>query len=166
VKVFHGSNVVVKNPKLLVSNRTLDFGLGFYTTTNQRQAEDFARKVYEREITKVTGSGRFVSVYNVDYECMRRELSVLRFEAPDGAWFDFVMANRGGLYEGSRYDVIYGPVANDTVYRCLVGYQAGLYTKEETIARLKVRKLYDQMTFATEKALSFLCYEGYAEVSV
>jgi hypothetical protein len=97
---------------------------------------------------------------------MKKELAILRFETPDVSWFDFILANRGGIYEGPRYDVIYGPVANDTVYRCLVGYQAGLYTKEETIERLKVCELYDQMTFATETALSFLCYEGSLEVNL
>ncbi|MDR1731624.1 MAG: DUF3990 domain-containing protein [Synergistaceae bacterium] len=164
MKVFHGSNVFVKEPRLLVPNRTLDFGPGFYTTTNQKQAEDFARKVYERELTGKAGDGRFVSVYNVEYEHMKKELAVLRFEAPDAVWFDFVLANRRGVYEGPRVDVIYGPVANDTVYRCLVGYQAGLYSKEETIERLKVRKLYDQMVFATEKALSYLRFESFLEV--
>jgi hypothetical protein len=165
MKVFHGSNVIVENPKLLRPNRTLDFGSGFYTTTNRQQAEDFARKVYDREFLRGAGGGRFVSIYNVDYADMQRELALLRFEAPDAAWFDFVLANREGVYEGHRYDVIYGPVANDTVYRCLVGYQAGLYTKEETIERLKVRRLFDQMTFATEKSFSFLNYENYLEVS-
>jgi len=33
--LYHGSNVVVDNPKLLKANRTLDFGNGFYTTTNK-----------------------------------------------------------------------------------------------------------------------------------
>jgi len=46
--LFHGSNQIVEKP--IVTNRfkTLDFGEGFYTTTNQEQAEDFALKVPER----------------------------------------------------------------------------------------------------------------------
>ena len=32
--VYHGSNVVVTEPKILKPNRELDFGNGFYTTTN------------------------------------------------------------------------------------------------------------------------------------
>ena len=35
--VYHGSNVVVDTPRLLPQNRYLDFGPGFYTTTNREQ---------------------------------------------------------------------------------------------------------------------------------
>lgn len=34
--LYHGSNVVVSEPKLILQNRFLDFGFGFYTTTNQK----------------------------------------------------------------------------------------------------------------------------------
>ena len=30
--VYHGSNIAVENPRLIIPNRTLDFGAGFYTT--------------------------------------------------------------------------------------------------------------------------------------
>lgn len=43
--VFHGSNVEVCKPRLIASHRALDFGMGFYTTTNPDQARDFAGKV-------------------------------------------------------------------------------------------------------------------------
>lgn len=33
--LYHGSNVVVEQPKLIEQNRFLDFGYGFYTTTNK-----------------------------------------------------------------------------------------------------------------------------------
>jgi hypothetical protein len=33
----------------------------------------------------------------------------------------------------------------------------------ETIARLKVRQLFDQMTFASERSLSFLKFSGFTE---
>ena len=40
--LYHASNVEVKAPMLVESNRMLDFGPGFYTTTNKenRHAED------------------------------------------------------------------------------------------------------------------------------
>lgn len=46
--LYHGSNVTVQVPKLIVPFRALDFGVGFYTTTNRDQASDFAKKVVER----------------------------------------------------------------------------------------------------------------------
>ena len=46
--IYHGSNVVVSVPKLIEQNRFLDFGYGFYTTTNKTQAIGFADKVTKR----------------------------------------------------------------------------------------------------------------------
>lgn len=40
--LYHGSNVVVEQPKLIEQNRFLDFGYGFYTTTNKEQAENYS----------------------------------------------------------------------------------------------------------------------------
>lgn len=33
--LYHVSNMVVRHPKLIEQNRFLDFGFGFYTTTNK-----------------------------------------------------------------------------------------------------------------------------------
>jgi hypothetical protein len=164
--LYHGSNLAVPHPELRFSVRSLDFGAGFYTTTSEEQAARFAHKVYDRALRQGhEGGGRFVSSYTVDYETMQKELDILSFAAPDEAWFDFVMANRRNAYTGKTYDVIYGPVANDTVYRALIGYETGLYTKAQTIELLQARKLFDQMAFVTEKAVSFLRYTGAKEVS-
>ncbi len=46
--VYHGNNVVVSEPRLIAQNRFLDFGFGFYTTTNKDQAIGFADKVNYR----------------------------------------------------------------------------------------------------------------------
>jgi hypothetical protein len=46
--LYHGSNVIVKTPKLLPHNRNLDFVQGFYTTTNKKQAVRFAGIVVNR----------------------------------------------------------------------------------------------------------------------
>ncbi len=60
--VYHGSNVIVDKPKLIVQNRFLDFGFGFYTTTNKTQAISFADKVFKRR----NSGGREVSIYEID----------------------------------------------------------------------------------------------------
>lgn len=49
--LYHGSNVIVEQPKLIRQNRYLDFGFGFYTTTNRDQAVNFAQKVTDRRKT-------------------------------------------------------------------------------------------------------------------
>ena len=162
--LYHGSDQIIKAPELRHSIRTLDFGPGFYTTTNKEQAIDFAVKVYERSIRMGNISqGKFISIYEVDYEEMQRALNIMHFESADEEWFDFVIANRRNIWQGKKYDVIYGPVANDTIYRSLIAFEAGEVSKAEAISKLKVRQLFDQMTFTTEKALPLLKYTGFME---
>jgi hypothetical protein len=154
--VYHGSDVVVEKPILLSPKRTLDFGAGFYTTTNKKQAMSFAHKVMLRNDSQT----KAVSMYEVDFDKIDSTLDVLKFDAPNAEWLDFVFANRQGIYKGKQYDVVIGVVADDTIYRVFSLYEAGLLTREETIKRLKIRKLYNQVTFCTEKALSHLRYSG------
>lgn len=148
--VFHGSNIEVRAPRLIQQNRFLDFGYGFYTTLNREQAVSFSKKVSRRR-----GGSSVVSVYEIDEELLAK-LKVLRFEKPDEKWLDFVFENRSGNYEGELFDCVYGPVANDDVYQTFAVYMAGLLTKEQTLENLKVKKLYDQMVFATNQALDCL----------
>ena len=155
--VYHGSNVIVARPRLVHQNRTLDFGYGFYTTTNLNQAISFADKVTSR---RQSGSPCVSSYVVPDIEKLAGRYKVLVFSEPNEEWLDFVFANRNGMYAGKQYDIIFGPVANDTIYRTFVAYEEGILTKEETIARLKVKELYNQMTFATEAALNKLTYSG------
>ena len=88
------------------------------------------------------------------------ECSILRFDEPGEAWLDFVSDNRSGKYEGEAYDFIFGPVANDDVYRTFTLYTAGVLTKEQTLEQLKIKKLYNQLVLTTEKALSYLRFAG------
>lgn len=40
--LYHGSNVAVKKPEIIISNRALDFGAGFYTPSDKKQAKRWA----------------------------------------------------------------------------------------------------------------------------
>lgn len=154
--LYHGSNLIIKEPRLIKQNRFLDFGFGFYTTTNKAQAISFAEKVFRRK----NEGGKEVSVYEIDEEKIFKECSALKFDLPDEQWLDFVAQNRSGNYLDKQYDVIYGPVANDDVYTTFTLYQSGILTKEQTLEALKIKKLYDQMVFATEKSLSYIKFVG------
>jgi hypothetical protein len=163
MQLYHGSDIVVEKPMLLPQQRTLDFGAGFYTTTNYDQAEAFARKVGDRRESPTC----FVSIYEVvDFAVLKKELSVLEFIEPSEQWLDFIFENRAGKYKGKAYDIIYGAVANDTIYRVLNAYEEGIVPKSECIRQLKIRKLYNQMTFASVKALAYLNFIGSAELTV
>ena len=152
--LYHGSNVIVEHPKLVKQNRFLDFGFGFYTTTNREQAENFALKVAER---RKEGEA-ILNIYEIDEKEAFQKCSLFKFDSPDENWLDFVAANRKGMHEGKQYDLIYGAVANDDVYRTITLYMTGVLTKEQTLQALKIRKLFNQLVFTTEKSLQYLQY--------
>jgi len=134
----------------------LDFGTGFYTTENKIQASSFAEKVFRRR-----KEGKpVVSVYDFDEAAAFSVCKVLRFNAPDEKWLDFVSTHRNRSYQGDAYELIYGPVANDDIFLTFHLYASGELTKEETITRLKVKKLYNQLVFSSERAISYLKFIG------
>ena len=101
MKLYHGSNVEVRNPKILESDRKLDFGTGFYLTTSYEQAEKWAVLT-----TKRRDCGKpFISVFEYDEESVN-ELSVLKFQNADEKWLRFVSANRKNLSVKNDYDVV------------------------------------------------------------
>ena len=154
--LYHGSNIVVAQPKLIQQNRFLDFGYGFYTTTNKEQAISFADKVFRRR----KEGDRVVSIYELGEEAAFTACSVLKFDAPNADWLDFVSENRSGIYKGARYDFVFGPVANDDVYTTFTLYTAGILTRDQTLAALKVKKLYNQLVITSEQALKYLTFVG------
>ncbi len=158
--LYHGSNCAVENPIILNKNSLLDFGGGFYTTTNLNQAKEFSKKVVDRRKTGMPT----VSYYIFDKELAFNTCTILQFEKVSDEWLDFISANRTGSYNGLPYDFVYGPVANDDVFKTIALYLSGALNKEQTLEQLKVKQLFNQLVFCNEKALSHLYFEK-AEVT-
>ena len=152
--LYHGSNVVVREPHLLKIQRELDFGKGFYTTSDLEQASKWAR----RTALRLKQSQGYVSVYEVDEEKMLT-LRVLRFDKPDEHWLRFVVANRKGAAPTDEWDIIHGPVANDQTMPVIDLFLDGMYDEEETIKRLLPQKLKDQYTFKSNSAIALLRFK-------
>jgi len=150
--LFHASNIEVMQPEIINRFKTLDFGTGFYTTSNKEQAEIFAHKVYIRR--KKEG---FPTVNTYEFNEEALELSTLVFDLPSEKWLDFVVYNRK-FGRKENYDLIIGPVANDDVFSVIALYEDGNLTKNEAIERFKVKSLYNQYLFCNEKALSSLTF--------
>ena len=151
--VYHGSDTIVDAPRILEANRPLDFGGGFYVTSNEEQARKWAIKVAYRN----ANGNECINVYEFDMESAEKEVRVIRFAKADETWLDFICANRQGQETG-EYDIVIGPVADDMVYRVVVEYENGDIDKEEALKKLKTEKLCDQILFHTEKALNYLQY--------
>jgi len=109
-------------------------------------------------------NNHFITKYEFDIESASKELSVIYFDKPDEAWLEFVCLNRSGKTPIMPYDIAIGPVADDQVYTVVVLYEQGVLSKEAAIIELRVRELYNQILFHTEKSLSYCRYILHTEI--
>lgn len=152
MRLYHGSNMEVDSPEIRQSARALDFGSGFYLTSNKQQAEKWAKSVVRRR-----QSGEpIVNIYEFD-EGALDILNTLIFKVADSKWLDFVVANRKGLFVDS-HEIVIGPVANDSTLPVIDDYMTGRYTQEEAVRRLLPQKLTDQYAFCTARALTYISF--------
>ncbi len=154
MQLYHGSNAVVKEPRLIEQTRGLDFGPGFYLTTSEKQAARFSEIIVNRR----GGRAAIVNVYELDMITANETLNVLQFAGADAEWLSYVSANRLRSYQGQEYDIVIGAVANDTVIPTIQAFLGGFLNEEATILTLKTSKLVDQMCFKTHRALTMLKY--------
>lgn len=151
MKLYHGSNIVVEKPKILQSDRRLDFGTGFYLTSSYEQAERWAFLKVKRR-----GEGKqIITSYDFDKEILS-SLKVKRFDGTSAEWLKFVANNRNVRDFTEDSDIVIGPVANDRTMPVIKLYFSGIYDEAETIKRLLPQKLKDQYAFKSEKSLKAL----------
>ena len=161
MKLYHGSTHIVENPIILDVQRMLDFGKGFYTTTSQEQAEKWALIKQKREDDN---SKAIVNVYEIDYQLLANSgYNIKIFNQANEEWLDFIVGNRSNNANHS-FDIVKGAVANDTLYRTLSLYESGILTKLETITRLKIHVLFDQISFHNQNVLKELIYTEFYEL--
>ncbi|GMO42876.1 MAG: DUF3990 domain-containing protein [Termitinemataceae bacterium] len=161
--LYHGSNIAVKEPKLLPDARALDFGAGFYLTSSLEQAERWAKSIAKRR----KAGAHAVSVFEIE-EIELQNLSVFTFDSASVQWLKFVSANRNNQpfeeLAATQWDVVIGPVANDNTMPVLNFYLIGMYDEEETLKRLLPQNLKDQYAFKTEKAIALLKFQEVIEL--
>ena len=77
--LYHGSNVVVQNPRILTNGYYKDFGYGFYCTILEKQAVRWALLKRNKHVVNV-------------YEYVKDEkLSICVFPQMTEEWLDFVV---------------------------------------------------------------------------
>lgn len=152
--LYHGSNVEVKEPILLKIQRELDFGKGFYTTSDLEQAARWAERTAKRR----GESNAFVTVYEVNEDELKN-IRLLSFDSPNVEWLNFVVKNRKGEYIAENWDIISGPVADDQTAQVIDLYLEGAYDEEEAIRRFLTQRLKDQYAFKTNEALKLLIFK-------
>ncbi len=141
MRLYHASTISIENPVIRNRHNCLDFGTGFYTTTNLAQAEDFARRVYYRRGQEGCPT---VNVYEFAEAIASTALITLEFDGPDRSWLEFVVHNRRmGRDPSYNADLIVGPVANDDVFQTVALYEAGQIDAEAAVKRFKIKALFN-----------------------
>ncbi len=154
MKLYHGSNQEIRKPRILSAKRFMDFGAGFYLTSDLEQAQRWAQHTVNSRSTGL----QTVSVYEFDMNAMNL-LESLKFDTANKEWLHFVASHRTGEMISDPYDIVIGPVANDQVIRTVNLYLDGYITEDMALELLLPQKLKDQYTFKTEEALRYLIFE-------
>ncbi|HCJ96014.1 MAG TPA: hypothetical protein DHV76_02995 [Ruminococcaceae bacterium] len=144
--LYHGSNVIVQNPKILIDGFYKDFGYGFYCTNIKKQARRWA-------ITK-----RGKSVINKYNYVKNENLKIYSFTEMSEEWLQFVVNCRQG--KEHNYDIVEGPMADDQIWDYVEDYVSNNISKTAFWELVKFKYPTHQIVFCTENALKTLYYKG------
>lgn len=145
MEVYHGSNVVVNQPKIITDGYYKDFGYGFYCTNFEKQAKKWA-------LTKKNNHIVNIYVYKEN-----KKLNCLIFKEMTDEWLDFVVSSRRGMTH--TYDIVEGPMADDTIWNYVDDFAHGLISGTAFWELVKFKYPTHQIVFCTEKALKCLSYQ-------
>lgn len=150
--LYHGSNKIVREPKILVSGFYKDFGYGFYCTKMEKQAKRWALNKRGKHILNIY---QYVSNANLNRKV---------FETMTEEWLDFIVDCRhGGTHS---YDIVEGPMADDTIWDYIEDFLEGSITRTAFWELVKFKYPTHQILFCTDKALSQLKFERSYELYV
>ena len=150
IEVYHGSNVVVPEPKIMLNGHYKDFGYGFYCTNIKKQAKRWA-------LTKRGNS--VVNTYSyVDISTQNVKI----FSEMTEEWLEFVVNCRRGIEH--NYDIVEGPMADDTIYNYVQNFIDGKISRAAFWELAKFNHPTHQISFHTISALDTLKFLGSEEV--
>ena len=145
ILLYHGSKEEVVYPEIRITRYTKDFSWGFYCTNNYQQAYRWADR---RSADGIVNIYRYVE---------NPELKILRFPEMSDEWLDFIAKCRAG--EMHHYDIVEGPMADDTIWDYVNGFTSGQISREAFWALAKFKHPTHQISFHTANALRCLTFE-------
>lgn len=155
--LYHGSNVVITNIDLSLSKPGKDFGKGFYLNPNFKQAQNMAQRA-----VSVLGQGEVVvNAFEFDEDILNHpdKINFKVFSDYSDEWADFIVANRRNRSNSPihNYDIVIGPIADDTVGVQIRRYIQGYLPVEQLIKELRFHgDKAIQYYFSSERAIKLL----------
>ncbi|MCR4617508.1 MAG: DUF3990 domain-containing protein [Lachnospiraceae bacterium] len=148
MKLFHTSDIIIKDPDIFHGRKNADFGQGFYLSPDYEFCKRWASK----------------DAYINEYEFDTEGLDIVRLSR-DSGWFDYIFANRR-FNDTLDADVIIGPIANDTIYDTFGILSSGFLDPADALKLLLIGPEYTQVSIKSEKAKSHLKWLKAEKVSV
>ena len=140
IKVYHAGYAKIPVPDIKRGRANADFGQGFYLSDNYDFASLWVREKNRADI--------IVNSYELD----ESGLNILRFDR-DEKWFRYVFSNRRSMPDSyADFDIIIGPIANDTIYDTMGIMTSGYLSDDEALKLLCVGPQYTQIVLKTQKA--------------
>ena len=171
--LYHGSNIEIEKIDLSICKPFKDFGTGFYTTPLREQALAMARRtvrIYQAGKPYITEFFcDYVFIDSIEKEPNGGPLNIMRFNEPNNEWAKFVINNRNSKFQDiksqgcnfdNKYDIVVGPVANDDITALIDVYLLGILSDDALTKELTFRDLSLQVSFHTEKSISYLRKTG------
>ena len=146
MELYHAGKEVVEYPEIRKTRYTKDFSWGFYCTNIMEQAYRWARR----------GSGH--GIINKYEYFPNDKLSILRFAEMTDDWLDFIAECRSGKIH--PYDIVEGPMANDTIWNYVNDFIQGTITREQFWVLARFKYPTHQISFHSLRALECLIYIG------
>ena len=157
--LYHGSDVEVKDPKIIQTEKGKDFGCAFYLTPIKEQAERMAKR--KQRMNK--SASAIVSVFEFD----KKDINSFKyklFNNPDLEWLDMIIECRTNPSYKHGYDIVEGKIADDSVGETILFVIDGVMKKEDALERLKFQKINSQIAFCSESSLKCLTFTSSYEV--
>lgn len=140
--VYYGSSQIVETPEIRITKYNKDFYFGFYCTIMREQAQRWATRF---------GTKGYINIYEY---VPNNELKMLKFDKMTEDWLDFIAACRNG--KAHDYDIVEGPMADDTIYNYVQGFIDGKYSRAAFWELAKFKYPTHQISFHTVRALTTL----------
>lgn len=152
--LYHGSNMAIDRIDLGKCRPYKDFGKGFYLTDIRHQAERMAART-----VKMFRGVPTLTTFEFDFgNAVKVGLKIKTFNSPDEEWARFVMSNRdiNVPQPCHDYDIVIGPVADDTIARLLRMFTENFISEEQLVKELTFSQVTSQYFFHTEAAIKML----------
>lgn len=154
MELYHGSVHDFTEVDLSKARKGKDFGIGFYLTTNKKQAIKWATR------GNLQRAGLIYTYYFDETLLDTNKLKVKKLTKYNKEWAEFLCKCRLENYN-SDHDIIYDKMA-DSTFKILSNYIERYYLGQISltmllfIARFPKNRRYDQYCFKTEAAIKNL----------